>query len=120
MVVGFIVSLVWIVGILRKNLIRGAGRQLIIVEKYVRSFFLSMLFRAYIIPLVNIFGFGLSKVVFEDIDMGWNERVFGGALVFSVVLKVRRIILKRRRIRFRYCLLARLICWLILVNFSYP
>lgn len=76
----------------------------------MRSFFLSMLFRAFIVPLINMFGFGLSKVAFEEIDIGWNERVFGGAIVFSVVLKASRTILKRRRKRFRYCLFARFIC----------
>lgn len=36
----------------------------------MRSFFLSILFRAYLVPVFNVLGFGLAKATFEEIDMG--------------------------------------------------
>lgn len=67
---GFAIRAVLVIGLFQKSLFADISKWPINAERPIRSFFLTMLFRAYLVPLINLFGFKLAKVIYEEVDMG--------------------------------------------------
>ena len=63
---GFIVVFVWSFRGFGKKLLGGSSGGV----KHLRTFFLCMIYTAYVVPLFNMFGLGLAKVCLEEVDMG--------------------------------------------------
>lgn len=55
----------------------------------------SMWFVAYLVPICTMGGMQRSRAVFNAVDLGWNEEVFGGLGLFSELLGVRSRLLGR-------------------------
>lgn len=62
--------------------------------KLFRFFFYRIWFSAYLVPVLRHFGFKGSRLMFKEVDLGWNEGVFGGIGLFTLILLVRRQLLQ--------------------------
>lgn len=58
--------------------------------------------------------------MFKEVDLGWNERVFGGMGLFNLILLVRRHLLRTWRTKLRVCLAGSFIVGFVMVQVIYP
>lgn len=77
---GFLV-LVWVVGVCIVLVWSVGGEEL--KKREIRRFS-----RRRIIPLLTMTGMCWRKTVFDQVDLGWNESVFGGGGVFNCLLEL--------------------------------
>lgn len=90
------------------------------LAKMLQFFFLRIWFAYYLVPVFTSLVFRGRGFVFKEVDLGWNESVFGGEGVFVSILEVRSRLLRFCRDSFDMCLYAAFFLGVGLVQFVYP
>nr|YP_010688221.1 NADH dehydrogenase subunit 5 [Pillucina pisidium (Dunker, 1860)]WBR65415.1 NADH dehydrogenase subunit 5 [Pillucina pisidium (Dunker, 1860)] len=63
------------------------------LKDFVISFFSTMSFMAYLVPITNFLFMKGSGDSYKVVDLGWNEGVFGGLSLFDYVLALNKMVL---------------------------
>lgn len=85
------------------------------IKVFMVSFFCTIWFSSHWVSMINRLGLQWSGMAYNKVDLGWNERVFGGLSVFQVIVDTSRRVLRLWRGPLGVCLGVAIVLLLLLI-----